>query len=386
MKFDKIKVKVLKQYRCNKWSKMSDIKEKYKIGEYSFDTFHEYRDAQEDLKKIEVINDELDIHDPEVAVRLYNRIRDGEIVFKSPIGEKFFDHVADIVADKSVGLLEDKAVVDEAEHKVRYQKFIGMAVVALAAGLFVYFGFSELENYLTAKRLAKLSGETKQGAQHDPGGRASSSQAMEGTDPFSEGENLDPSKLTVLPELESALSSNPDLVGWIRIADTRIDYPVVQRDNSYYLDHAFDGSQDSNGTLFMDERCDNVNPTTNTIIYGHNMNSGLMFGGLKHYLDEDYLNSHRTIEFTSLYQKRTYEIVAVCLAEVEYADDDNFRYYNFISAENQNDWDAFVTSVQRVSVYGDNIDLAPGDKVMTLSTCNNYTEDGRLFLVAKQIS
>ena len=123
-------------------------------------------------------------------------------------------------------------------------------------------------------------------------------------------------------------------MGWIRIADTRIDYPVVQRDNSYYLDHAFDGSQDSNGTLFMDERCDNVNPTTNTIIYGHNMNSGLMFGGLKHYLDEDYLNSHRTIEFTSLYQKRTYEIVAVCLAEVEYADDDNFRYYNFISAEN----------------------------------------------------
>ena len=91
---------------------MSEIKEKFKIGEYSFDTFHEYRDAQEDVKKIEVINEELDIHDPEVAVRLYNSIRDGEIIFKSQIGEKFFDHVADIVADKSVGLLEDKAVVD----------------------------------------------------------------------------------------------------------------------------------------------------------------------------------------------------------------------------------------------------------------------------------
>ena len=72
---------------------MSEIKEKFKIGEYSFDTFHEYRDAQEDVKKIEVINEELDIHDPEVAVRLYNSIRDGEIIFKSQIGEKFFDHV-----------------------------------------------------------------------------------------------------------------------------------------------------------------------------------------------------------------------------------------------------------------------------------------------------
>ena len=103
-------------------------------------------------------------------------------------------------------------------------------------------------------------------------------------------------------------------------------------------------------------------------------------------VDEDYYNTHKIVDFSTLYERRRYEIVAVCLAEVEYADDDNFRYYNFISAENQNDWDAFVNSVQRVSVYGSNIDLASGDKVLTLSTCNNYTEDGRLYLVAKQIS
>ena len=69
---------------------------KYKIGEYTFQTFHEYRDGQEDVRKIECINKELNIQDPEVAVRLYNDIRSGKIVFKSPIGDQFFAHLADI--------------------------------------------------------------------------------------------------------------------------------------------------------------------------------------------------------------------------------------------------------------------------------------------------
>ena len=93
---------------------MSEVK-KFTIGEFTFDTFHEYRDAQEDLKKIECINNELDIHDPEVAVRLYNLLREGKISFRSPIGEQFAEHITDIVAEHNVGLLEDKAVIDEAE-------------------------------------------------------------------------------------------------------------------------------------------------------------------------------------------------------------------------------------------------------------------------------
>ena len=82
---------------------------KYKIGEYTFQTFHEYRDGQEDVRKIECINKELNIQDPEVAVRLYNDIRSGKIVFKSPIGDQFFAHLADIVADKSVDLLDEQS-------------------------------------------------------------------------------------------------------------------------------------------------------------------------------------------------------------------------------------------------------------------------------------
>ena len=109
---------------------------KYKIGEYTFQTFHEYRDGQEDVRKIECINKELNIQDPEVAVRLYNDIRSGKIVFKSPIGDQFFAHLADIVADKSVDLLEDKAVVEEAEGKVKIPEDTWCCIYYLGTCLF----------------------------------------------------------------------------------------------------------------------------------------------------------------------------------------------------------------------------------------------------------
>ncbi|MCR5452513.1 MAG: class B sortase [Lachnospiraceae bacterium] len=364
-----------------------DTSEKFKIGEYTFSTLHEYRDAQEDVRKIEIIKEELDIQDPEVAVRLYNMIRDGEITFRSPVGENFFDHVADIVADKSVGLLEDHAVVGEAEHKVRFQKYIGMAVVSLAAVLFVYFGFSEIENYLTTRRLAKISEQTKEHIGDAPGGVASSEQARSiDDDPFAK-EKVDPNSLVVLPEYQVLLERNPDMAGWIEIPDTEINYPVVKRanDNAYYLNKDFDKNEDSNGTIFMDYRNDIANPSTNTILYGHNMNSGLMFGGLKKYLDEDYYHEHEIVNFSTIYEKKQYKIVAVCLAQVEYQDDDSFRYYNFINADNEGEWNAFTNNISQLSVFSSSVSLLPGDEVLTLSTCNNYTEDGRLFLVAKRI-
>ena len=134
---------------------------KYKIGEYTFQTFHEYRDGQEDVRKIECINKELNIQDPEVAVRLYNDIRSGKIVFKSPIGDQFFAHLADIVADKSVDLLEDKAVVEEAEGKVKYQKILGVAFIILALVSFAVFGIAEIRDIVTTRQMQKLADQVE---------------------------------------------------------------------------------------------------------------------------------------------------------------------------------------------------------------------------------
>ncbi len=367
---------------------------KFTIGEFTFDTFHEYRDAQEDLKKISCINEELDIHDPEVAVRIYGLIRDGKITFKSPIGQQFVDHISDILADQNIDLLEDKAVVDAAEGKTKPQHYLGVGLIVLAALTFSYFGVNKLEDYLTAQKYSKLaesSGEKGNTAPvadnlEDGTSEESMSYTISATSPFEWSETINRDTLAVLPEYQELLIKNPDTVGWLKIPGTEINYPVVQRDdNEYYLNHSFEGEDDNNGALFVDNRCDIVNQHSNTIIYGHNMNSGLMFGNLDAFLDQKYYEAHKLLNFNTIYEHRTYEIVAVCLSRVEYQDENSYRYYNFIQAENRAEWDAFVANVNKLSIFSHEVDLVETDKVLTLSTCNNYTEDGRLFIVAKRV-
>jgi len=91
----------------------------YKIGDYEFETLREYRQAQEDLKKIKYITDELDIYDPEVAIRLYTMMRTKKIRFKSEIGKSFFWCISDIVADSSQNMIEEKIAKEEAEAEAK---------------------------------------------------------------------------------------------------------------------------------------------------------------------------------------------------------------------------------------------------------------------------
>lgn len=360
---------------------------KFKLGEYFFDSFHEYRDGQNDLKKVQLIEEKVDLTDPQMVLRLYNTIRDGKITFKTKIGEDYFSHIGDMVADKSVGLLKDKEVVDTAEKKVRPQRYIGMVVITAAVVLFSYFGFNQLDDYLNTRKLKNLQAQTNTQTA-DSAGKASSDKSAElkGKDPFKRTKTVKESDLKVLKDYRQLKAENPNLIGWLKIDGTDINYPVMKsKDNSYYLTHSFDGKNSTAGALFMDYRSDAVNPTTNTIIYGHNMNNGSMFGELKNFLSEKYFNEHTTIKFDTIYEHREYELVAVCLAKVKKADDNSFRYYNFIQAKNENEWNAFTESVGAMVVNG-GMSVKAGDELLTLSTCNSYIEDGRLFLLAKRVN
>ena len=375
----------------------------FSIGDFTFDTFHEYRAGQEDLRKIEAIGEELDVHDPEVAVRLYNMIRSGEISFKTAIGDDFAAHIADIVADGSKGFMDGEEAVQEARAKIRVQLIAGVISAVLAVALFAYFGVVQITEWNSARKLSKLrdtvgeetvaedaeltDNSTKE-IRLEEGANSAGNKASSGeVNPFERGELIDPSTLTILPEYQEAFNANNELVGWLTIPDTTIDYPVVQKadDNEYYLSHAFDNTPDTAGTLFVDYRSDITNPTTNTIIYGHNMHNKTMFGTVSDYLDKAYFDTHKTVHFNTIFEKRNYEIVAVCLAEVIYQDENSYRYYNFIQASNQAEWDAFVANVKALSVFGEDIDLIKTDEVLTLSTCNDYVQDGRLFLVARRV-
>lgn len=373
-----------------------EIRQEYRIGDFTFQTFYEYRNAEADVKKIDIIEQELDLKDPEVAVRLYNDIRDGKITFQSPVGKKFFDHLADVVAEKSVGLLEDKEIVDTAEGKAKKQKILAVIVIILAIAAFGYYAYSEISDIVQTRKLEQqIEQRNKKGRSDLKGSGKNESDASGSQNGSAQGagdggaadNSSDTANLTILPEYEEMHEENPDMVGWIEIPGTRINYPVVQRsdDNSYYLSHAFDGSEDKNGCIFMDYRSSAANPTTNTILYGHNMASGLMFAELSEFEDQNFLEKNNKITFNTIYEKRTYQIVAVCLGEVEDSQSSSYRYYNFIRANTAQDFQNFRDYVQERNVFGGNVDLSETDQILTLSTCNHYIQDGRLFLVAKRV-
>ncbi len=388
-------------------------KKRFIIGGFEFETHYEYRAAQEDVKKIECINEELDIQDPEVALRLYNDIRDGIITFNSPIGAQYTEHIADIVANKSAGLLDDREIIEEAATKAKSSRRLGVVFVAMAVLLIGIYATVEIKEVMETRRLAKIQQEVKSAqdtnnsqknvninnenddidsVENSNGDEVSnkSANANEITEDMIVSpwdKDYAPEDRDILPELVDLYQQNPDLVGILEVVDTDINYPVMQTvsDPEYYLRRDFYGKNSTKGTLFVDYRCDIVNPTTNTIIYGHNMRSGEMFGGLKRFLKEDYYQSHKTIIFKTLYEEQEYEIVGVGLSAVGYDDDENYKYYNFINAVTGSELQEFLDNIQSLSVYDETIDISATDKILTLSTCNTYTEDGRMFVVAKRV-
>ncbi len=391
---------------------MSD-KKRFSIGGFEFETHYEYRAALEDVKKIECINEELDIQDPEVALRLYNDIRDGIITFNSPIGAQYTEHVADIVANKSAGLLDDREIIEEAATKAKSSRRLGLLFVGLAVILIGIYATVEIKEVMETRKLAKLQ-ESIQSAQDTNNSQSTvnindENDDIDSVEDSNEGEvsqnTSESNEITedlivstwdtfysaddrpILGELQDLYSQNSDLVGILEIVDTDINYPVMQTPNDpeYYLRRDFYGEDSTAGTLFVDYRCDIVNPTTNTIIYGHNMRSGTMFGGLKRYLDYDYYQSHKTIIFKTLYEEQEYEVVGVGLSSVGYDDDDTYKYYNFINAVTGDELQEFLDNLQSLSVYDETIDISSNDKILTLSTCNTYMEDGRMFVVAKRV-
>ncbi|MCM1388548.1 MAG: class B sortase [Bacillus sp. (in: Bacteria)] len=179
---------------------------------------------------------------------------------------------------------------------------------------------------------------------------------------------------------------NHEMVGWLSIPGTVIDYPVMQcEDNEYYLHHSFYGEEDKYGCLFVKDIADVNTPGTNFIIYGHNMKDGSMFGMLDEYGNEAFYDEHTTLEFDTLYEERTYEIMAVFRSQVYQEDEDVFKYYQFYQADTEEEFSRFYENVMTASLYETGVTAAYGDTFLMLSTCAYHEEDGRLVVVAKRV-
>ena len=185
--------------------------------------------------------------------------------------------------------------------------------------------------------------------------------------------------------LENIAKINSDVVGWIKIENTNIDYPVMQN-GDYYLHRNIYKNYSSHGTPYLVEYC-NIQYSDNLIIYGHHMNDNSMFAQLDNYKKHSFYENHKYIKFYSYYNgktiEKTYE-VAIAFKTVVYSDK-GFKYYNYTNFSDVQELNDFIENCRKLEFYNTGIDINYGDKLITLSTCEYSQKNGRIVVVAKQI-
>ncbi|MBO1680548.1 class B sortase [Bittarella massiliensis (ex Durand et al. 2017)] len=202
------------------------------------------------------------------------------------------------------------------------------------------------------------------------------------------GEALNALPRDPLAYLQPLYAQNSDLVGWIAIEGTGIDFPVVrERAAPYYLTHNFAREEDRFGTPFIKHGVSLEERPDNLIVYGHNMpHSQQMFGPLEGYRDPAFCRAHSTLRFDTLAQAGEYQVVAVLLSRVYRQGEEGFRYYAETDFPDEASFAHFYENIKGNALYDTGVEAGYGDDFLTLSTCVYDWENARLAVVARRIS
>ncbi len=416
--------------------------DKLTVAGIRFRTRADYEAALRDQKKIEAVKAKVDFDNPKQIYRLYAELQAGSYRFETQIGKDFDDEIYEKVEyfkrqgvppnnagiplqEKAKGVhggregrsaekrstakqkpakqkpakekapgkdnegkrrasrvrLEDydkemqQEILAVLKKKERLRKLLVAAASLIAIGCFTYFG---VYYYFSARtnaeytELAALKGSDTLVTNKKKNDFALHKQTIKMPD--------------VLDEYKTLYEKNKKLIGWLKIDDTIIDYPVMQTgDNEYYLDHNFNQEYDKNGSLFLDYNCNIYPRSTNLIIYGHHMKSGQMFGQLQKYAKESYGEKHSIIRFDSIYEEAEYQVMYVFRSQVYNEDEFVFKYYQFIDANSEEEFNSYMEEMAGLSLYDTGVTSSYGDSLLTLSTCDNSQTDGRFVVVAKRI-
>lgn len=204
----------------------------------------------------------------------------------------------------------------------------------------------------------------------------------------------------------SMMEKNPDVCGWIRINDLIVDYPIVKDPgyiepeqkfygnkeydpNWFYLNHDLDATDKESGTIFMDYRdvfdADEAEQSENIMLYGHNMNDGSMFGNLRKYrYNYDLYKVCPFIRLSSNYKDYDYVIFAMLVTSGNY-DNNDFRYWYMEELDTQEEFDFYVDRCKSQCPIDMGVDVAYGDKLLTLSTCYRDEDNSRFLIVARRL-
>lgn len=392
--------------------------DEYIVEGRQFRTKADYTRALHDKKIIDTLRKRVQQGDCDLAKQLIVEIQKDQYPFLSILKEDFLEELLEISSEKNVvkngkqnptrqrgkgssntkryterGAEKNKDVEsvhsgfsseklehiarEELTRQERRRKLIILCSSMVAVICFGYLGVYSWYQYRTDNTYEKLS-ELKE----------KPSITVVGED-STVGFTLDQKEIKereVLEEYKNLLNKNKKLIGWVKIDDTNIDYPVMQTtDNEYYLDHNLNQEYDKNGSIFMDKDCNVTEPSTNYIIYGHHMKSGAMFGQLHLFEKEDYWQKHPLIHFDTIYEKGTYEIMYVFRSRVYSESEIVFKYYQFIDADSEQEFDSNMKEMAAMSYYDTGVTAKYGDQLLTLSTCDYQEKNGRFVVVAKKI-
>ena len=269
--------------------------------------------------------------------------------------------------------------------KKRWKKPLYWAVIAVLAAVFVYSAYSLIAYYVASQKNAETYDHLAQLVADRPTiplpGSVDTETIPQETEPEQEDEVLQ-----VLPEYAQVYALNSDLVGWISIDGTKINYPVVQsgKDNpNYYLKRNFEKNYSSHGCIYVSEDADVFTPSDNVTIYGHRMGDHSMFGQLGLYTENAFWQTHQYIRFDTLEERHLYQVI--CVFAISASQAESFPYHSFVNAADEEAFNAFIAKCMALSYYDTGITAQYGDKLITLSTCEYTRSNGRLVVVAKQI-
>lgn len=382
----------------------------YTVRGRSFRTGSDYQAALRDEKKISVIIKKYESADAAGKEHIMNVLRKGDIKFETLVGEDFIYELEDKHQKKQESAVQKrknikKTVPNKTEKKVKSIKkiekkpkaledydiqmqqrirqelylqekkrsrvvFLCSLIAIFCIGYVVFYYYLYEKNSNEYEHLASLKTETIDEKVH-----------------INYTKEEGPKELVVLEKYKKLFSQNKSLIGWIKIADTNIDYPVMQTiNNEYYLNHNYNQEYDKNGSIFLDKDCDITNPGANMIIYGHHMSSGKMFGKLDLYSNKSYYEEHPLIQFDTIYEEGTYRVMYVFRSRIYNEDEIVFKYYQFFDASTPEEFDSNMNAMAELSLYDTGVTATYGDKLITLSTCDYSEQDGRFVVVAKKIN
>ena len=171
---------------------------------------------------------------------------------------------------------------------------------------------------------------------------------------------------------------NPEIVGWIVIENTPVNYPIVQTvDNAKYLHTSFEGTKNSCGTIFLDTYNHSDFSDWNSIVYGHNMKNGSMFAVLNKYKDEQFYKEHKNIWLLTPYWERKYQIISAHPAQ------DGSETYSIMFPEGA--YNAHVASEVSQSSYDPGNSYSTQLPMITLSTCTGRSLLDRFVLICQPV-